>query len=523
MKKIILCFIYLLVSIISSAQTQYDYYDDNTVAGGADRALNGIIIIVILVIVAIVLILVLSGAVNLYFWINPKADPKYKREMQKIQEEKQHQQYIFEMRQKAVPKAVDLGLSVKWSSFNLGAYKASDVGDRFYWAENTPSKVGYPKYSKANVNVIGDISGIKEYDAATNLLGDNWRMPTEKEFRELLEKCKWESKTIDGIEGRFITSNNGNSIFLPFNQNDFSTGKPKSGHYWSSSPSFDSNNSESSVDLRFGENCKFPAEIWRATSASCLFCIRPVFSTIKYDFQKEFNNIIKAFLDLKYYNISNRDAYFHFYNNESKTKEEEVITNSFLGISFKEGTFIKDEYEVLYSLDGKRLLDASHCTSKEYSIKEGTEIICQDSFKQIFFKNSMLNRHSLVKKIILPKSLIYLSKSIIRYDLEIFSNSPYYSIIDDLLIDQRKKSIIKCLKEFKQIVIIGEPIEEIEENAFRNMVALRYVYIPSTLKRIGSNAFRNCQNLSKINLNNSIDIGAEAFLFCNSLKTDFVP
>ena len=64
--------------------------------------------------------------------------------------------------------------------------------------------------------LIGDIAGCEKYDAATKMLGKNWRLPTNEECQELLNKCKWETKIIDNIEGRLVTGANGNSIFLPF-------------------------------------------------------------------------------------------------------------------------------------------------------------------------------------------------------------------------------------------------------------------------------------------------------------------
>ena len=276
-KRFCTIIIALLHQVLLFSQTQYDYYDDGAVAGGADRALNGIIVIVLLVIAAIVLLFIASGVLNVYYWINPKADPSYKRALAKQEEERKHEEYVKEQREKAFPNAVDLGLSVKWASFNLGAYKPSDMGSMFYWAENQPSTKGYPKYSKVKVDVIGDIAGDDKYDAATNMLGRNWRLPTDEECQELLNRCKWETKVIDGIEGRLVTGPNGKSIFLPFNQKSFTSGKYVSGHYWTSTPH---HGSESANDLRFGENCKLPAEIWCATACRCLFGIRPIYKQL---------------------------------------------------------------------------------------------------------------------------------------------------------------------------------------------------------------------------------------------------
>ena len=74
-KRFCTIIIALLHQVLLFSQTQYDYYDDGAVAGGADRALNGIIVIVLLVIAAIVLLFIASGVLNVYYWINPKADP----------------------------------------------------------------------------------------------------------------------------------------------------------------------------------------------------------------------------------------------------------------------------------------------------------------------------------------------------------------------------------------------------------------------------------------------------------------
>ena len=57
----------LLLPMLIFAQSQYDYMDDRAVAGGADKALNGIIIILVLVGVAIVLLFVISGVLNVYY------------------------------------------------------------------------------------------------------------------------------------------------------------------------------------------------------------------------------------------------------------------------------------------------------------------------------------------------------------------------------------------------------------------------------------------------------------------------
>lgn len=524
MKRFFLFIISVFTQIILVAQTQYDYMDDDAVAGGADRALNGIIIIAVLVIAAIVLLFVIGGLLNVYYWFNPKADPNYKRLLAKQEQERKHEEYVKEQRKKASPNAVDIGLSVKWASFNLGAYKPADVGSLFYWAENQSSTEGNPKYSKVKVDVIGDIAGDDRYDAATNMLGRNWRLPTEEECRELLNMCKWETKVIDGIEGRLVTGPNGNSIFLPFNQKNFTSGKYVSGHYWTSTPHY---GSKSANDLRFGENCKQPAEIWCATACRCLFGIRPVYTTVT----RAMSDMQKVTETKKAYDqilagdpcLTDTDCDYKYYQEQCIIRKDEIRDYLLDDVAFVEDKILRDEHGVIYSLDGKRLLEGRSCDCKTYRIKEGTEFVCNDAFRTSAFKD-LFHRKKTLEKIILPSTLLYFSPSAVSEGVAMESLSPNYSIINELLIDTRKKCVVKCLNRYIQKIEIYEPIEEIGEYAFANCSVLQSVSLPKSMRRIGENVFRNCELLCSINLHDSIDtISASAFFYCKDLHINHLP
>ena len=136
----------------------------------------------------------------------------------------------------SLPEAVDLGLSVKWASFNLGATAPKEVGGLYSWGEITlPCTEDWSSYKWCN----GDENHLTKYcvsdnrwggegapdgktildpedDAAAVNLGGGWRMPTIEEWEELFNNstCEWTQQ--DGVYGRLITSNlNGASIFLP--------------------------------------------------------------------------------------------------------------------------------------------------------------------------------------------------------------------------------------------------------------------------------------------------------------------
>ena len=110
---------------------------------------------------------------------------------------------------------VDLGLSVKWATCNVGATTPEDYGHYFAWGETSPKD----EYTEDNCSTYGklmsDISGNAQYDAATANWGGTWRMPTDAEMKELIDKCTWTWTTQNGVNGYNVKGPNGNSIFLP--------------------------------------------------------------------------------------------------------------------------------------------------------------------------------------------------------------------------------------------------------------------------------------------------------------------
>ena len=152
-------------------------------------------------------------------------------------------------------EAVDLGLSVKWATMNIGASSPEDYGDSFAWGETTPkSTYGWETYKWCN----GSYTTMTKYcisssygtvdnktvldladDAANANWGGSWRMPTKAEQDELDSNCTWEWTTQNGVNGYKVTSKtNGNSIFLPAAGCRYDSslyGAGSSGHYWSSS------------------------------------------------------------------------------------------------------------------------------------------------------------------------------------------------------------------------------------------------------------------------------------------------
>ncbi len=133
---------------------------------------------------------------------------------------------------------VDLGLSIKWATCNIGASSPSDYGDYFAWGEIAAKQ----DYSQQNSSTYGkyedDITGNSTYDVACVMWGGTWRLPTQSELDELID-CDRVWTTMNGHKGYRITGPNGNSIFLPAaGLMDGTTLKYEDGigRYWGSTP-----------------------------------------------------------------------------------------------------------------------------------------------------------------------------------------------------------------------------------------------------------------------------------------------
>ena len=141
--------------------------------------------------------------------------------------------------------AVDLGLSVKWATVNIGATLPADYGNYYAWGE-TETKDEYTSDNSVTYgdSSFGDISGDATYDAATANWGSSWRMPTEAECQELIDDCTWtwttqENSDGEEINGYLVKGTNGNSIFLPAAGRRYGSSlyyAGTDGYYWSSTP-----------------------------------------------------------------------------------------------------------------------------------------------------------------------------------------------------------------------------------------------------------------------------------------------
>ena len=156
---------------------------------------------------------------------------------------------------------VDLGLpsGTLWATYNVGADAPEEYGDHFPWGETLPNTMcdyewGDYKYSEGGRAELTKYCFDASYgrngftdtltvlqsmdDAATANWGNDWCMPTEAQWRELLDNTTNSWTTQNGVEGQLFTAPNGNSLFLPA-AGSFWDDMPNyvgaRGYYWSSS------------------------------------------------------------------------------------------------------------------------------------------------------------------------------------------------------------------------------------------------------------------------------------------------
>lgn len=105
---------------------------------------------------------------------------------------------------------VDLGLSVKWAKYNVGAATESELGGLFGFGDlnGVMTSINPADYASADIYKTGS-------DIANIATGGKTTLPTAADFEELFSLCKKEWTEVEGVAGYRLTGPNGNSIFLP--------------------------------------------------------------------------------------------------------------------------------------------------------------------------------------------------------------------------------------------------------------------------------------------------------------------
>lgn len=173
---------------------------------------------------------------------------------------------------------VDLGLSVRWASRNVGASGAHLAGTYFPYGDPTGEmmETDYLKYPNSDIVA-------SEFDMATVNLGVGWQLPSFEQCKELADDCDWLWTTYKDVQGYAVMSRDGSAaIFLPacgysYVVNDstraiagYDISEPQ-GYYWTGSRSTIS--SKNAYSLMFSQG---KVNAYNLGNKSYGFCVRPV-------------------------------------------------------------------------------------------------------------------------------------------------------------------------------------------------------------------------------------------------------
>ena len=207
--------------------------------------------------------------------------------------------------------------------------------------------------------------------------------------------------------------------------------------------------------------------------------------------------------------------------------EEEVLSTEVTDEDLAEG--VEDEFGVIYSKDGKRLLEGN-VELKEYTVRKGTRVICDHAFYGC----------SSLSSLTLPSSLQSIGDRAFE-DCESLTSltlpSSLQSIGDRAFEDCNSLTSLTLPSSLQSIgygafsccssltsLTLPSSLQSIGDSAFWSCTSLRSLTLPSSLQSIGDSAFYGCSSLTSLTLPSSPQsIGYRAFYGCKSLTSLTLP
>lgn len=111
--------------------------------------------------------------------------------------------------------------------------------------------------------------------------------------------------------------------------------------------------------------------------------------------------------------------------------------------------------------------------------------------------------------------------------IEVDDNNKFYSSKNGVLFDKKKTKLICCppANTKSHWYFFPGTVKTIEESAFANNRNISRVVIPQSVTTIGDQAFRDCSQLTKVEIRTSslTEIGLEVFFNCRNLTTVDIP
>lgn len=294
---------------------------------------------------------------------------------------------------------VDLGLSVEWATWNIGATRAEELGGLYGWGDITGLKVSTDAADYGANENISDT----EYDIC--VAAGSGFMPSFKEVRELMDNCSKEWVTVNGVGGYEFTAVNGNSIFLPAGgsrEGYETTQSGVAGNYWSGT--VETSSADHAYTMAFTEGSARWSTAMRYDGLSVRAVRKPLVASLAVDNSKLAMGEIES---------GTGNFRIEMYNEYGSTKEDPaihidrltfnencVIKFRLSGFSFKEGAAGKYRAAMQYAAynwypsywgSGNARYDCEVTGDGEYTVwcetggaaSEGAVVFCIDIMDNI--------------------------------------------------------------------------------------------------------------------------------------------
>lgn len=171
---------------------------------------------------------------------------------------------------------------------------------------------------------------------------------------------------------------------------------------------------------------------------------------------------------------------------------EEIGNNPFAGCPC---LTLNNQSKHFKFIDGV-LFDKKKTTLIYYSLSKKNDLYKIPTTVSIIGKHSFFMADNL-KKVIIPSSVRKLENNPFSgcSQLEVINKSSYIHIINKVIYNRYKSSVLGCINSIKCDELILEPVKSIGRNSFWNCKGIKKIVLPSTLKQIGYNPFVGCSNI----------------------------
>jgi len=449
----------------------------------------------------------------------------------------------------SIADPIDLGLSVKWASWNIGATAPEESGSYFAWGETFPKtyynwthyKFGASpsKYNSTDKKDTLD----PEDDAAVVNWGGNWRMPTHEEEKELVEKCSWSYVKRNGINGYKVTGPNGNSIYLPFSGlydgvdgGSYISSKTSGGWYWSSnkynnSYAYGIMLSSSSVSYSTSSHDKCDGHVIRPvydeykTSIKRTIYVTTAGTLSSYISDSEKNVIEELTISGK---LNGTD--FRFLREMAGRNHLCIATNGHLKVLDLSNAQIVKGGEKYVDIDGIRLEITTDNIVPRFLFHDCnlTKIVLPTSITR--FEGEVFENCKNLSSVNIPSNVTFIGgecfmectslqtitipNSVTSIGKDAFKGTPWYNNQSNGVVYAGKVAYTyKGTMGNDTNLSLASGTVGIADNAFENCTGLKSITFPSSIKYIGQYAFRNCTGIQYVysNITAPSSINSDAF------------